>query len=71
MKQGIEHGWWIKQYDSAFWTSGNVGNIVNDLVYTGTAVGNRTRTENRGEKHTYNRPKDEWIIVPGAHGAYL
>jgi DNA invertase Pin-like site-specific DNA recombinase len=57
--------------DREIWTSGTVGNILNSLCYTGTAAGYRTTTVKIGEKHTYRRPKEEWIIVPNAHPAII
>jgi DNA invertase Pin-like site-specific DNA recombinase len=68
-----ERGLWQrdKQADYEFWTSGAVGSVAKNPCYTGTAVGYRTMTVVRGTKHTHQRPKSDWIVVPDAHPAIV
>jgi len=64
-------GWRDKDYDYRFWTSTSVGRIVNYAQYTGDAVGNRSVSTKRGVRRCQIRPKDEWIVVPGANEAIV
>jgi hypothetical protein len=70
-----ERGFWHHRRqegsDYEFWTSGTVGNIVNNMQYTGAVAGFRSTTVCRGVKRTFQKPKDEWIIVPNAHEAII
>ena len=70
-KQGIIGGWKTADPDFTFWCNALVGRIINDMRYTGVSVHNMNKVKQSGKKTCIRRPKEEWIIVPGAHEAIV
>jgi DNA invertase Pin-like site-specific DNA recombinase len=50
-----------------FWTNGVLHKLIRNEVYIGKVISNRFQATGTGRGHTVPRPKNEWIVVPGAH----
>jgi DNA invertase Pin-like site-specific DNA recombinase len=68
----IRNGWaniWTNVIDPdyCFWTNGVIYKLLKNEVYIGTATANKYRVTEPGTGRTAPRPREEWIVVPGAH----
>jgi DNA invertase Pin-like site-specific DNA recombinase len=70
-RHGIIGGWKTADPDFTFWNNGFVRRILQDIRYTGTSVQNMYQVKYPGTNHCFQRPKEEWIIVPDAHEAIV
>lgn len=60
--------WQVIDPDYTYWNGGSVLRILNDERYTGTAINGMTKIRTPGMRgKTVRRPKEEWIVVPGAN----
>lgn len=58
---------WTAKGEVNYWTVANVGRILCDIRYAGTAVSGKREQVAPLDKRTRPVPRDKWIVVPNAH----
>jgi hypothetical protein len=53
--------------DYCFWSTSVVRGLIENEVYLGKVVSNKSRVLEPGTGRTVSRPKKEWLVVPNAH----
>ena len=61
----------VVKEETGIWLKGAVRKILTDERYTGKMITNIRETEEVGKPKMRSLPRDQWIIVPGTHGAII
>lgn len=70
-RQGITREWNTIDPDYSFWCNALVGRLLHDERYTGKGISNMYKVKAPSTKRVLLRPREEWIIIPGAHEAVI